>query len=106
MAGCFFFANPSGFLFGPSQKGTICSSDSSELFPQVGCVVLRLVGFGVFIVVGFNLTEAQVGNITVKVTHNGCVSRMRVWVKLQDGTSGWHQSAELQQQFHFTSYLT
>jgi hypothetical protein len=25
---CFCFANPSGFSFGPSQKGTICSSDS------------------------------------------------------------------------------
>jgi hypothetical protein len=24
---CFSFANPLGFLFGPSQKGTICSSD-------------------------------------------------------------------------------
>jgi hypothetical protein len=23
---CFSFANPSNFLFGPSQKGTICSS--------------------------------------------------------------------------------
>jgi len=23
---CFCFANPSGFSFGPSQKGTICSS--------------------------------------------------------------------------------
>jgi hypothetical protein len=26
---CFSFTNPSDFLFGPSQKGTICSSDSS-----------------------------------------------------------------------------
>jgi hypothetical protein len=26
MASYFCFANPSGFLFGPSQKGTICSS--------------------------------------------------------------------------------
>jgi hypothetical protein len=24
---CFSFAKPSDFLFGPSQKGTICSSD-------------------------------------------------------------------------------
>jgi hypothetical protein len=24
---CFCFANPSGFSFGPSQKGTICSSE-------------------------------------------------------------------------------
>jgi hypothetical protein len=30
MAGCFCFANPSGFLFGPSQKGTICSSASLD----------------------------------------------------------------------------
>jgi hypothetical protein len=26
---CFSFANPSDFLFGPSQKGTICSSVST-----------------------------------------------------------------------------
>jgi hypothetical protein len=31
MAGCFFFANPLGFLFGPSQKGTICSSGNWSL---------------------------------------------------------------------------
>jgi hypothetical protein len=24
---CFYFANPSGFSFGPSQKGRICSSE-------------------------------------------------------------------------------
>jgi hypothetical protein len=24
---CFCFANPSGFSFGPSQKGTICNND-------------------------------------------------------------------------------
>jgi hypothetical protein len=24
---CFSFANPSDFLFGPSQKGTICSNE-------------------------------------------------------------------------------
>jgi len=27
MAGCFCFANPSNFLFFPSQKGTICCND-------------------------------------------------------------------------------
>jgi len=27
----FFFSNPLGFSFGPSQKGTICSSDWSSL---------------------------------------------------------------------------
>jgi len=28
---CFCFANPLGFSFGPSQKGTICSSEGVEL---------------------------------------------------------------------------
>jgi hypothetical protein len=28
---CFCFANPLGFSFGPSQKGTICSSDIRSL---------------------------------------------------------------------------
>jgi hypothetical protein len=34
MAGCFFFANLLGFLFGPSQKGTICSSEKENLKPK------------------------------------------------------------------------
>jgi hypothetical protein len=37
--------------------------------------------------VGFSLAEAQVGEIAIKVTHNGCVSRVRMWVKSQDGGS-------------------
>jgi hypothetical protein len=53
-------------------------------------MVLRLVGFRVVTVVGFNPTETQVGDIAIKVTHNGCVSKVRVWVKSQDGTSGWY----------------
>ncbi len=40
-----------------------------------------------FIMVGFDLVEAQVGDIAVKVTHNGCVSKVKVWVKLEDGAS-------------------
>ncbi len=37
MTGCFCFANPSGFSFGPSQKGTICSSVSDN-FPTLANV--------------------------------------------------------------------
>jgi hypothetical protein len=50
-------------------------------------MVLRLVGFRVVIVVGFNPAEAQVGNIAIKITHNGCVSKLKVWVKSHDGAS-------------------
>jgi hypothetical protein len=37
--------------------------------------------------VGFNPTKAQVRDIVIKITHNGCVSRVKVWVKAHDGTS-------------------
>jgi hypothetical protein len=36
-------------------------------------MVLRLVGFGVVTMVGFNPAKAQVGDIAIKITHNGCV---------------------------------
>jgi hypothetical protein len=64
------------------------NNPSSQPFLQVRFVVLKLVGFGVVIMVGFIPTKAQVGDITVKITHNGCVSRVRVWVRSQDGASG------------------
>jgi hypothetical protein len=51
-------------------------------------MVLRLVGFGVVTVVGFNPIEAHVGDIAIKITHNGCVSKVRVWVKSHDGARG------------------
>jgi hypothetical protein len=54
---------------------------------KVGFTVLRLVGFGVLHVVGFDPAKAQVGDIVVKITHNGCVSRVKMWVKLEDGAS-------------------
>jgi hypothetical protein len=38
---CFSFAKPSDFLFGPSQKGTICSSDN---FKQICLWVLSFRG--------------------------------------------------------------
>jgi len=63
------------------------NNSTSEPFLQVGFIVLRLVGFGMLIVVGFDLAEAQVGDVVVKITHNGCVSRVKVWVKLEDGAS-------------------
>jgi hypothetical protein len=36
---CFCFTNPSGFSFGPSQKGTICSSDGKthKVFTIILC---------------------------------------------------------------------
>jgi hypothetical protein len=60
---------------------------SNQPFPQIALVVLRLVGFVVVTVVGFNLGKAQAGDIAIKITHNGCVFRVKMWVKAHDGAS-------------------
>jgi hypothetical protein len=53
------------------------NNPSNQPFPQVGSVVLRSIGFGVVTMVGFNLPKTQVGDIAIKITHNGCVSRSK-----------------------------
>jgi hypothetical protein len=71
------------------------NNSSNQPFPQVGSMVLRLVGFGVVTMVGFNPVEAQIGDVAIKFTHNGCVPRVRVWVKSHDGISDCYTSAGL-----------
>jgi hypothetical protein len=67
--------------------------------------MLRSVGFGNVIVVGFDPTKAKIGDITKKISHNSFISRIKVWLKITNGPNGWHALAQLQQQFHFTTYL-
>jgi hypothetical protein len=43
--------------------------------PQVGLVVLKIVSFGVVTVIGFDPVKAQVGDIAIKTTHNGFISK-------------------------------
>jgi len=43
--------------------------------PQVGLVVSRIVSFGVVIVIGFDPVKAQLGDIAIKTTHNGFISK-------------------------------
>jgi hypothetical protein len=50
-------------------------------------MVLRLVGVGVVTMEGFIPTKAHVGNIAIKITNNGCMSRVKMWAKAHDGVS-------------------
>jgi hypothetical protein len=56
-------------------------------------------------VIGFNLVEAQIGDIVIKITHNGFVSKVQVWVKMQNEQHEWRTCMQFQQQFHLTTYL-
>jgi hypothetical protein len=73
--------------------------------PQIGTLILRLLGFGIVILVGINLNEAQVGDVAVEITHNGFYTRAQVWVKIRNGARGWESTSQLQRQYHYTSYL-
>jgi hypothetical protein len=42
-----------------------------QVGPQIGALILRLLGFGIMVLVGINLDEAQIGDVVVEITHNG-----------------------------------
>jgi len=73
--------------------------------PQRGAVILQFLGFGIVRIVGINPDQARVGDIVVEVSHSGFYTSVRVWVRVTDGARGWAWTLELQNNFHFTSYL-
>jgi hypothetical protein len=48
-------------------------------------MILHLLGFGVVIFVGIDINEAQVGDVTVEITHNGFYIGIQIWLKLKNG---------------------
>jgi hypothetical protein len=69
------------------------NNPSSVNIPQIGSIVLRYVGFGVVTMVGFNPAKVAITDITIKISHNGFVSRNKVWLKITNGSNGWHTIA-------------
>jgi len=73
--------------------------------PQRGAVILRFLGFGVVRLIGVNPDQARVGDIAVEVVHSGFYTSAQVWLRIADGARGWAWTAELHDNFYFTSYL-
>jgi hypothetical protein len=78
---------------------------TTQCGPQRGSVVLRLLGFGVVMLVGIDPEEIRVGDIAVEVAHSGFYTRAKVWLKVSDGARGWVSILELQTQHYYASYL-
>jgi hypothetical protein len=49
---------------------------------EIGLVILKVVGFGILFVIGFNQTKVQIRDIAIKITHNDFISRVHVWVRM------------------------
>ncbi len=73
--------------------------------PQIGALILRLLGFGIMIFMGINPDEAQVGDVVIEITQNSFYTRVPVWVKIRNIARGWESTLELQKQYYHTSYL-
>jgi hypothetical protein len=43
---------------------------------------MRAIRFGVMPVIGFNLVDVQIGDIVIKIMHNGLTSGVQVWVRM------------------------
>jgi hypothetical protein len=52
-------------------------------------VILRFLGFGVVKLVRIDPDEARVGDIVIKIAHNGFYTRAQVWLKVVNGARGW-----------------
>jgi hypothetical protein len=39
--------------------------------PQVGALILRMLGFNIVVIVGINPNEGQIGDVVVEIAHNG-----------------------------------
>jgi len=72
---------------------------------HIGAVILHLLGFGVITFVGIDHDEVQVGDVAVKIAHNGFYTHAQVWLKLRNEARGWGSTSKLQRQYHYTSYL-
>jgi hypothetical protein len=56
-----------------------------DLLPREGVVILKLQGFGVVSVIGFNLNLAKVGDLVLHVTHTNMYMRVQMWLKIGHG---------------------
>ncbi len=73
--------------------------------PPVGSAILRIVGFGVFTIIGIDPEQAHIGDIAVEIAHSGFHTRAEVWMKVSNESRGWVSTSQFQTQYYYTTYL-
>jgi len=63
--------------------------------PQIGAIILRLLGCGVVTFVGINPNEAQFKDVAIEIAHNGFYTCTQVWLKLRNEVRGWGSTSKL-----------
>jgi hypothetical protein len=56
--------------------------------PQVGSLILRILGFASLKIIGFDPSKAEVGDIAITITHVGFFSKVAIWLKTKASSNG------------------
>ncbi len=56
---------------------------------ELGFIILHIIGFGLINIVGLDPSKTRIGDIVVKITHNGFDIKAQVWMKVHDGNKAW-----------------
>jgi hypothetical protein len=53
--------------------------------PNVGSVIIIIIGFASMIIIGFDLHAANVGDLAIRVMHFGFFMNATIWIKTREG---------------------
>jgi hypothetical protein len=42
------------------------------------------------------LIETVIGDIIIRISHNGFVSKVKAWLRITNGSNGWHTITQFQ----------
>jgi hypothetical protein len=59
-----------------------------DILPREGAVILRLHGFEVVSLIGFNPDLIRTGDLVMLVIHTRMYTSVQIWLKIGDGTGG------------------
>jgi hypothetical protein len=59
-----------------------------SLEPNVGYVIVRIIGFASVMIIGFDFHAIEVGDLAISVIHSGFFMKIAIWIKIREGTNG------------------
>jgi hypothetical protein len=56
--------------------------------PNVGSIIIKIIGFASAIIVGFDPHIAKVGDLAIRVMHSRFFMKAIIWIKTREGVDG------------------
>lgn len=56
--------------------------------PNVGSVIIKIIGFASNMIVGFDPHTAEVGDLAIGAMHSKFFMKVVIWIKIKEGVDG------------------